>query len=78
MVTLLIILGILAVFSVILGIFKRFKRKVLEPTFMIVALFGIVALSQPLFFWLYQVGFAILLTGTLGFIVAIHMRGEAS
>jgi hypothetical protein len=78
MVTLLIILGILAVFSVILGIVKRFKRRVLEPTFMIVALFGIVALCQPLFFWLYQVGFAILLTGTLGFIVAIHMKGEAS
>jgi hypothetical protein len=78
MVTLLIILGILAVFSVILGIVKRFKRKVLEPTFMIVALFGIVALCQPLFFWLYQVGFAIVLTGTLGFIVAIHMKGEAS
>ena len=78
MVTLLVILGIVAVFSVILGVFKRFKRKVLEPTFMLVALFGIVALCQPLFFWLYQYGFAILLTGTLGFIVAIHMKGEAS
>ena len=78
MVTLLIILGIVAVFSVVLGAFKLFKRKVLEPTFMIVALLGIVALCQPLFFWLYRVGFAILLTGTLGFIVAIHMKGEAS
>jgi hypothetical protein len=78
MVTLLIVLGVVAVFSVVLGVFKLFKRRVLEPTFMIVALFGIVALCQPLFFWLYHVGFAILLTGTLGFIVAIHMKGESS
>jgi hypothetical protein len=78
MVVLLSILGILAVFSIVLGIFKRFKRKVLEPVFMLVALFGIVALCQPLFFWLYHVGFAILLTGTLGFIVAIHLKGETS
>jgi 4-hydroxybenzoate polyprenyltransferase len=52
----------------------HFKKAVLEPLFMWVALFGIVALCQPFFFWLYQWGFTILLTGTIGFNVAINLK----
>jgi len=52
----------------------NFRRAVLEPLFMWVALFGIVALCQPVFFWLYQWGFTILLTGTIGFNVAINLK----
>ena len=52
----------------------NFRRAVLEPLFMWVELFGIVALCQPFFFWLYNWGFTILLTGTVGFNVAINLK----
>ena len=69
-----VIFGALVI--VLFKVFRIFKRKYLEPMFMIIALFGIVALCQPLFFKLYQVGFAILLVGLVGFNVAIHMKQE--
>ncbi len=59
---------------VVLKLTGHFRRAVLEPLFMWVALFGIVALCQPLFFGLYQWGFTILLTGTIGFNVAINLK----
>ena len=37
---------------VILRLTKRFERRVLEPLFMWVALFGIVALCSAIFLWL--------------------------
>ncbi len=39
--------------------------KYLEPLFMGLMLFGIVAMSQPFFFWLYSNGFTILFPSTL-------------
>ena len=65
-------------FCVVLGLSlwftKKFRRRYLEPIFMGILLFGIFALCQPLWFPLYQYGFPILLTGTLGYIFAIHVR----
>ena len=52
----------------------KLKRKYLEPIFMVVMLFGIFALCQPLSFFLYRYGFTVLLTGLVGFNVAIHMK----
>ena len=59
---------------VILRLTKKFERRILEPLFMWVALFGIVALCQPFSFWLFQQGFTILLVGTIGFNVAINLK----
>jgi hypothetical protein len=60
--------------AVIFWKFKILRRQYLEPTFMCIMIFGIVALCQPWTFFLYQNGFAILSTGTLGYILAIHMK----
>ncbi len=62
---------------VLVAVFKLcgiFKRKYLEPLFMVVGLLGIVILCQPVSFKLYTAGFATLLTGMVGFNVAIHMK----
>lgn len=63
-----------AILVVILKMTKRFERRILEPLFMWVALFGIVALCQPFSFWLFQRGFTILLVGTIGFNVATNLK----
>ncbi|MCF7928333.1 MAG: hypothetical protein K9L68_05125 [Spirochaetales bacterium] len=69
---------IAAVFIIVLWfVYKRrgwLKRKYLEPTFMAIMFFGIFALVQPLFFWLYSNGFTILMVGTFGYIAAIHFK----
>ena len=57
--------------------FKKFNmlsRKYIEPTFMTIMLLGIVALCQPMSFFLYRYGLTILLTGLVGFNVAIHLK----
>jgi hypothetical protein len=62
---------------VLVIVFKKFnilKRKYLEPTFMVIMLLGIIALCQPLSFFLYRYGFTILLTGLVGFNISIHMK----
>jgi len=64
------------VLALILKRTGNFRRAVLEPLFMWVALFGILALCQPFFFWLYKWGFTILLAGTIGFNVAINMKKQ--
>lgn len=69
-----VIFGVIV--SVLFRVLRIYKRKVLEPIFMGIALFGIVALCQPLFYKLFQVGFAILLVGLVGFNIAIHMKQE--
>ena len=53
---------------------KRLTRKYIEPIFMVIMLFGIVALCQPLSFFLYRYGLTILLTGLVGFNIAIHLK----
>jgi energy-coupling factor transporter transmembrane protein EcfT len=67
----------IAAVAVLVAVFWRFKlmkRKYLEPLFMSVMLFGIVALCQPLLFGLYSHGFTILFTGTIGYIASIHFK----
>jgi hypothetical protein len=64
------------VLSVVLALLGLFKRRILEPLFMAVGLIGIVILCQPLSFELYTAGFAVLLTGLVGFNVAIHMKNR--
>jgi len=54
--------------------FKILKRKYLEPIFIGIMIFGIVALCQPLIFKLYSYGFTILLTGTGGYMFVSHMK----
>ena len=54
--------------------FKFMRRKYLEPLFMGLMLFGIVAMSQPFFFWLYSNGFTILFPSTLAYIFSIHLE----
>ena len=62
------------VLVVVLKQLNMLTRKYIEPIFMIIMLFGIVALCQPLSFFLYRYGFTILLTGLVGFNVAIHLK----
>lgn len=69
-----IAVGAVIIFGVLFWRFKLLKRKYLEPVFMAVMLFGIIALCQPLFFPLYRHGFTILFTGTLGYIASIHFK----
>jgi hypothetical protein len=68
--------GCCIVLSAVLIIFKAFKRRILEPVFMGVGLMGIVILCQPVSFELYTAGFAVLLTGMVGFNVALHMKNR--
>jgi energy-coupling factor transporter transmembrane protein EcfT len=69
-----IAIGFVAVLLIVFWRFKLLKRKYLEPIFMTIMLFGIFALCQPLSFGLYSHGFSILLTGTFGYIGAIHFK----
>ena len=59
---------------IILKRLGKFERRLIEPLFMYIALFGIFALCQPWSFWLHKNGFTILLVGTIGFNVAINMK----
>lgn len=65
-------------FYIIIGVvfwkFGLLKRMYLEPLFMWIMIFGIFALCQPWVFPLYRYGFAVLMTGTLGYIFAIHVK----
>lgn len=65
-------------FCLILGLImwraKKFKKRYLEPIFMWIMLFGIVALCQPLWQPLFQYGYPILLTGVAGYMVVTHIR----
>jgi len=74
MVVFVICIGFCLVLSLALWRLRRFNRRFLEPIFMWIAVFGILALCQPFFLALYNYGFAILLTGALGFIVAQHLK----
>lgn len=53
---------------------KWFKHRIMEPMFMFLMLFGIVALVQPVSFWLYSHAFSILLPSVLGYIFASHLK----
>lgn len=62
------------VLLIVLKKFNMLTRKYIEPIFMVIMLFGIVALCQPLSFFLYRYGLTILLTGLVGFNIAIHLK----
>ena len=62
------------VFVIVLKKFNMLTRKYIEPTFMVLMLLGIVALCQPMSFFLYRYGLTILLTGVVGFNIAIHLK----
>jgi len=65
-------------FYILIGItfwkLDMLKKKYLELIFMWIMIFGIVSLCQPWIFFLYHYGFAILLTGVLGYTVSVHMK----
>ena len=70
----LISLACCVVFVIALKKFNMLTRKYIEPTFMVLMLLGIVALCQPMSFFLYRYGLTILLTGLVGFNIAIHLK----
>jgi len=76
MIKLIFSLVFIVVLVLVLWMFKILKRKYLEPIFISIMIFGIVALCQPFIFKLYNYGFAILLTGTGGYMFASHMKLE--
>ena len=70
----LISLACCVVLLIVLKKVNKLTRKYVEPIFMVTMLLGIVALCQPLSFFLYRYGFTILLTGLVGFNIAIHLK----
>jgi hypothetical protein len=84
MVDLLVAVGFVAVLLVVFWRLKMLKKKYLEPIFMVIMLLGIVALCQPVLYQrfydentvspIFRHGFTILLTGTFGYIGAIHFK----
>ncbi len=68
------IIGSLIVFFALTYRFNVLRRRYMEPLFMGLMLFGIVALHQPVSFWLYSHGFSILFPSTLGYIFSIHLN----
>ena len=68
------IIGAYIIFFLLAWRMKWFKKAIMEPMFMVLMLFGIVALIQPVSFWLYSHAFSILFPSTLGYIFAIHLR----
>ncbi|MFW6138163.1 MAG: hypothetical protein ACOC7U_03220 [Spirochaetota bacterium] len=74
MTKLIAVFGFYLVLGLVFWRLKLLKRRYLEPIFMGIMMFGIVALCQPVLLPLYSSGFAILLCGTAGYIFVIHMR----
>ena len=74
MIKLIISIGFFILIGITFWKFKILKRKYLEPVFIGIMIFGIVALCQPLIFQLYSFGFTILLTGTGGYMFVSHMK----
>jgi hypothetical protein len=70
----LISLACCVVLMIVLKKLNKLTRKYIEPIFMVTMLLGIVAICQPLSFFLYRYGFTILLTGLVGFNIAIHLK----
>jgi hypothetical protein len=70
----LISLACCVVLMIVLKKLNKLTRKYVEPIFMVTMLLGIVAICQPLSFFLYRYGFTILLTGLVGFNIAIHLK----
>jgi len=69
-----ICLGFYLVITLTFWKFNILKRRYLEPIFICIMLFGIISLCQPLVMGLYSFGFAILLTGTGGYMFVSHMK----
>jgi hypothetical protein len=74
MLKLIIVAGFYAAVGITFWKLGILKRRYLEPLFLGVLIFGIIALCQPLIFELYSQGFAILMAGTGGYIFVSHMK----
>lgn len=74
MISFFIALGFYLILGLVFWRLNMLKRKYLEPLFMWIMILGIAALCQPLFLALYTYGYAILITGTAGYIFAIHLK----
>lgn len=70
----LVAIGFVAVLLLVFWRLNMLRKRYLEPVFMVIMLIGIVFLCQPVVFKLYRIGFAVLLTGTFGYIGAIHFK----
>ncbi len=74
MISLFVAIGFYAVIGIVFWRLKILKRKFLEPLFMWLMLLGIFFLCQPWLMVIYHYGYAVLLTGTAGFIFSIHLK----
>ncbi len=74
MISFLVSIGFYILIGVVFWRLKILERRYLEPIFMWIMIAGIAALCQPWIFFLYHFGFAIVLTGTLGYIFSIHLK----
>ncbi|MBU4292546.1 MAG: hypothetical protein KJ770_00650 [Actinobacteria bacterium] len=74
MISFFISLGFYLVIGLIFWRLKILKKQYLEPVFMWVMMAGIFMLCQPFYILLYTYGYAVLLTGTAGYIFSIHLK----
>jgi glycerol uptake facilitator-like aquaporin len=71
---LIIEMAVVALLIVVLVLTKNFKKKVLEPLCLGLALAGILCLFQPFSLEVFGKGFSILLVGFVGYNVAAHLK----
>lgn len=69
-----VLVAVIAAAVAVLALTKNFKRKVLEPFFLWLALAGILCLFQPFSLAVFGKGFAVLLAGFVGYNVASHVK----
>ena len=74
MISFFIAIGFYLVIGLVFWRLKMLKKKYLEPLFMLIMILGIFMLCQPFTMLLYTFGYAVLLTGTAGYIFTIHLK----
>jgi hypothetical protein len=67
-------IAVVALLVLVLVLTKNFKRRVLEPVCLGLALAGILCLFQPFSLAVFGKGFSILLVGFIGYNVASHVK----
>lgn len=58
------------------GIRRYFRRGPWENAATVVIGLGVVMLMQPFALWLFSYSFAVILTGTIGFVIVSHFPEE--
>ncbi len=58
------------------GIRRYFRRGPWENAATVVIGLGVVMLMQPFTLWLFSYSFAVILTGTIGFVIVSHFPEE--